>query len=58
MRDKIQHVKEFYIHGSVHRYSIVIKSNKMQHMQVFINSKITLHIWGAHHTHHQEYIKL
>ena len=27
-------------------------------MQVFIYCKITLHVSGVHHTHHQEYIKL
>ena len=27
-------------------------------MQVFIYCKITLHVWGVHRTHHQEYIKL
>ena len=47
---------EFYIHGSVHRHSLLIKSNKMQ--QVFIYCKITLHVSGVYRTHHQEYIKL
>jgi len=27
-------------------------------MQVFIDCKITLHVSGVYHTHHQEYIKL
>ena len=27
-------------------------------MQVFIYCKITVHVWGVHRTHHQEYIKL
>ena len=27
-------------------------------MQVFIYSKITLHVSGVHRTHHQEFIKL
>jgi len=50
--------KIFYIHGSVHRQSILIRSNKMQLMQVFIYCKITLHVSGVYRTHHQEYIKL
>ena len=49
---------EYYIHGSVHRHSILIRSNKMQQMQVFIYCKITLHVSGVYRTHHQEYIKL
>jgi len=32
--------REFYIQGSVHRYSILIRSNKMQEMQVFITEKL------------------
>ena len=27
-------------------------------MQVFIYCKITLHVSGVHHIHHQEYLKL
>ena len=38
--------------------SILIRSNKMQLMQVFIYCKITLHVSGVYRTHHQEYIKL
>ena len=49
---------DFYIHGSVHRHSILIRSNKMQQMQVFIYCKIILHISGVYRTHHQEHIKL
>ena len=30
----------FYIHGSVHRHSILIRSNKMQQMQVFITANL------------------
>ena len=50
--------KEFYIHGPVHRNSILIRSNKCNSMQVFIYCKITLHVSGVYCTHHQEYIKL
>ena len=49
---------EFYIHSSVHRHSILIISNKMQQMQVFIYCKITPHVSGVYRTYHQEYIKL
>ena len=49
---------EFYIQGSVHRKSILIRSNKTNNMQVFIYCKITLHVSGVHRTHHQEYLKL
>ena len=38
--------------------SILIRSNKMQQMQVFIYCSITLHVSGVYRTHHQEYIKL
>ena len=38
--------------------NILIRSNKMPQMQVFICCKITLHVSGVYHTHHQEYIKL
>ena len=43
--------EKFYIHGSVRRHSILIISNKMQQMQVFIYCKITLHVSGVHRTH-------
>jgi len=46
----------FYIHGSVIRHYILIRSNKIQQMQVFIYCKITLHVSGVYRTHHQEYI--
>ena len=49
---------EFYIHGSVRRNSTLIRSDKMQHIQAFIYSKITLHASGVPRTHHHEYIKL
>ena len=45
----------FYIHGSVHRDSILIRTNKMQ---VFIYCKITLHVSGVYRTHQKQYIKL
>ena len=44
-----------YIHGSVHRNSILIRYNSMQ---VFIYCKITLYVSGVDRTHHQEYIIL
>ena len=31
---------KFYIQGSVHRYSILIRSNKMQQMKVYITAKL------------------
>jgi len=31
---------KFYIQGSVHHYSILVRSNKMQQMQVFITAKL------------------
>ena len=49
---------EFYIHGSVHRDSILIRSNEMQQYAGVYYCKITLHVSGFHRTHHQEYIKL
>ena len=51
-------LREFYIHGSVHRHSTLIRSNKIQQMQVFIYCTITLHVSGVYSTHHQQYIKL
>jgi len=38
--------------------SVLIRSNKMQQMQVFIYCTITLYVSGVYCTHHQEYIKL
>jgi len=35
-----------------------IRSCSYSFMQVFIYCKITLYVSGAHHTYHQEYIKL
>ena len=49
---------EFYIHGSVHRNSILISSNKMQHYEGIYLLQITLNVSGVYRTHHQEYIKL
>ena len=48
-------VLPFFIHGSVHRDSILIRCNNMQ---AFIYCKITLHVSGVYRIHHQEYIKL
>ena len=55
---KLYNVLFFYIHGFVHRHSILLKSNKMQLMQVFIYCEITLHVSGVCLTHQQEYIKV
>jgi hypothetical protein len=46
--------KLFYNHGSLHRDSVLIKSNKMQQYA----GKFTLHVSGVHRTHYQEYKKL
>ena len=49
---------QFYIHGTVHRNSVLIKSNKMQQyagIYLLQNHSICL---GVHRTHHLEYIKL
>ena len=48
----------FYIHGSVHRGSILVRCNECNTMQAFIYCRIILHVSGVHRTHHQEYIKL
>ena len=45
---------EFYIHGSVHRNSILIRSNKMQQ---YVTAKL-LYTFRVSISHHQEYIKL
>jgi len=42
---------EFYIHGPVRRHSVLIKSNKVYQMQVFIYCLITLHVSGVYRTH-------
>ena len=51
---------EFYIQGSVHRDSILIRSNEIQqYAGVYLLQKhSTLHVSGVQRTHHQEYIKL
>jgi len=49
------HGSVFYIHGSVHSNTVLIRCNSME---VFIYCKITLHVLGVQHTHHQEYLKL
>ena len=36
----------------------LIRSNKMQQMQVFIYCRIILHVSGVYRTHHQENFKL
>ena len=51
----------FYIHCSVHRNSILIRSNKMQQyagIYLLQNYSTFFYVSGVHHTHHQEYIKL
>jgi len=49
----------FFIHGSVHRNSILIRSNKMQqYAGIYLLQNHSLHVSGVHHTHHQENIKL
>jgi hypothetical protein len=50
---------KFYIHGSVHRDSILIRSNKMQqYAGIYLLQNNSLHVSGVHRTHQQEYIKL
>ena len=36
----VKYDSEFYIHASVHRYSILIRCNKMEQMQVFITANL------------------
>jgi len=48
----------FYMHGSVHRDSVLVRSNEMQQYAGVSYCKVTLHVSGAYRTHHQEYIKL
>ena len=55
---RISVIGEFYIHGSVHRDSMLIRSNEMQQYAGVYYCKITLHFSGVYRTHHQEYIKL
>jgi hypothetical protein len=62
---KTQHVAKtlicvFYIHGSVHHKSVLIKVQRDAtgcSLFYFI-AKNTLHVSGVSNTHHQEYIKL
>ena len=47
----------FYIHGSVHRNSILIRSNKMQqYVGIYLLQNHSLRVSGVHRTHHQENI--
>jgi len=48
---------EFYIHGSMHRNSILIRSNKMQQCASIYLLQIYSACSGVYRTH-QEYIKL
>jgi hypothetical protein len=50
----------FYVHGSVHRESILITVQRDATVcSLFLfYYKITLHVSGINHTHHQEYMKL
>jgi len=60
--DKVRHVQvieELYIHGSVHRNSVLIRSNKIQqYAGIYLLQNHSLHVSGVHRTHHQENIKL
>jgi hypothetical protein len=48
----------FYIHGSVHCNSILIRFNKMQpYAGIYLLQNHCLHVSGVHRTHHQEYKK-
>ena len=51
---------EFHIHGSVHRDSILIRSNKMQQYAgiYLLQNYSTLHFSSVHRIHLQEYRKL
>ena len=50
---------EFYIHGSVHNNSVLIRSNKIQqYASIYLLQNLSLHVSGIHCTHHQENIKL
>jgi len=51
-------VRLFYILGSVHRDSVLIRSNEMQRYAGVYLLLFTLHVSGVYRTHHQEYIKL
>ena len=53
------HLVIFYIHGSVHRNSILIRSNKLQqYAGIYLLKNHSLHVSDFHRTRHQEYIKL
>ena len=55
----VTHVNAFYIHGSVYRNPILIRSNKMQqYAGIYLLQNRSLHVSGVHRTHHQENIKL
>ena len=55
----VELVEYFYIHGSVRRNSIFIRSNKMQqYAGIYLLQNHSLYVSGVHRTHHQEYIKL
>ena len=48
----------FYIHGSVRRNSVLIRSNKMQlYAGIYLPQNYSI-CYGCNRTHHQEHIKL
>ena len=50
---------DLFIHVSVRRISILIRSNKMQQYEgIYLLQNHSLHVSGVHRTHHQENIKL
>ena len=50
---------KFYVHGSVHRNSVLIRSNKMQqYADIYLLQNHSQHVSGVHRTHHQENMKL
>jgi len=46
----------FYIHGSVHRNSLLIRSNKIQHYAGIYLLQNYSTCFGYHRIHHQKYI--
>jgi len=49
----------FSIHVFVHRYSILIRSNKMQrYAGIYLLQNHSAHVSGVHRTHHQECMKM
>jgi len=54
----IKNVNLFNIHGSVHRNSMLIRSNKMQQYTIIYSLQNHLILSGVHRTHHQVNIKL